>query len=68
MYFCLIIAILSTLLYINIIITDIINSRINPYLTSSKELDSEMNKTKLKISLILIMALFWATVIYFLIV
>jgi hypothetical protein len=62
MLFCLFIAILSTIIWLNITIAEILEAKLNPY----KETDASDNKrTVLKNYLSLIMALFWAIVIRF---
>lgn len=64
MYFCLVVALLATFLWINVTVADCISARLNPY--GNKERDEEDNKrAKLKTYLVIIMALFWAAVIRF---
>ena len=64
MYFCLVVALLATFIWINVTIADSINAKITPY--SNKERDEEDRKrAKLKTYLVIIMALFWAAVIRF---
>lgn len=60
MFFSILVAILSTLLYINLVCSDFINARINPY--SNKDNKTEF-KDSLKLIVILIMAIFWTIVI-----
>jgi hypothetical protein len=64
MYFCLVIAFASTLLWINILHAEYITAQINPYATGDKEEDKI--RAKMKNVLVLIMALFWSAVILYL--
>lgn len=61
MLFCLFIAILATILWINITISEIVNTKINPYASDNGEED--MNRAKLKNYIAIIMAIFWAIII-----
>ena len=64
MYFCLVVALLATFIWINVTVADCINAKITPY--GNKERDEEDGKrAKLKTYLVIIMALFWAAVIRF---
>lgn len=62
MYFVLVIAILSTLLWLNTMFTEHINAKINVY-TTNEDSDEDKQRAKLKLVLIVIMALFWGAVI-----
>lgn len=64
MYIVLVIAFLSTLLFINIMFAEHITAKVNLYKTDD---DSELdkNRARLKIALIIIMALFWAAYIHY---
>jgi len=61
MLICLFIAILATIYWINITISEIINTKINPYVSDNGEED--LNRAKIKNYVTLIMAIFWAIVI-----
>lgn len=62
MLFCLFIAILSTIIWLNITVAEVLSAKLNPY----KETDeSDKKRTVLKNYLSLIMAIFWAIVIRF---
>ena len=58
------IAILSSLIWLNITISDFINAKISPYYTGVIKID-ERNKSKIKNTLLIIMALCWAIVLRF---
>ena len=60
MLICLIIAILATVVWINITVSEVVNAKINPY-TADNETDKK--RAVIKNYLALIMALFWAIVI-----
>lgn len=64
MLFFLIVAIFCSLMWINIVITENINAKINPYLTDNGEEDNK--RAKIKIYLIVIIAIFWAIIIFYL--
>lgn len=65
MYICLVIAILSTLMWIDTLSIESINARVNPYQKSEEDKSKDhINALKRTISLI-ISALFWAAVIVF---
>ncbi len=64
MYFLLVIAFLSTLVYFNLVVSEIANSRIN--LFKNNETDNSLLISKIKYVLIIIMALSWAAIIKFL--
>ena len=63
MVFCFIIAILSTLMYINIILSDAINLRVNPVMSASKDENMALKIVALKYLLILLMSVFWSIII-----
>lgn len=60
MLFCLFIAILSTLIWVELSFAQIIEAKINPY---SQSTDAEKKRTILKNYIVIIMALFWAIVL-----
>ena len=62
MLFCLFIAILSTIIWLNITVAEILEAKLNPYKATD---ESDNKRTVLKNYLSLIMALFWAIVIRF---
>lgn len=63
MYFCLVISILSTLMWINVMYAEYIISKINPY-TNGEDKEDKM-RGKLKNILVIIMAIFWSSVILY---
>lgn len=65
MFFCLIVALLSSLLWINVLYVENINAKINPYQKTKKDMDDDRRRSVLKTILIIIMSVSWATVIYF---
>lgn len=65
MFFSLVIAIGATFLWINQWLADFVNAKINPYSTSSKDKENDVFKSKLKLWLILIIALFWSAIFRF---
>ena len=64
MYLIIVLALLSTFVYINLMLTDAINARINPY-GAGKEEKVAMLLSKIKYVLLLIMAFSWGAVIRF---
>jgi hypothetical protein len=62
MLLCLFIAILSTLIWVNITVAEILSAKLNPYKETD---DSDKKRTVLKNYLTIIMALFWAIVFRF---
>ena len=60
MLFCLFIAILSTLIWVELSFAQIIEAKINPY---SQNTDAEKKRAILKNYIVIIMALFWAIVL-----
>ena len=64
MYFCLIIAILSTLLWVNVLYTENINAKVNPYQKNDEDMKNDKRRGVLKTLLVIIMSISWATVIY----
>jgi hypothetical protein len=64
MYFCLIIAILSTLLWVNVLFTENINAKVNPYQKNDEDMKNDKRRGVLKTLLVIIMSISWATVIY----
>ena len=65
MFFSLAVAIGATILWINQWLADFINAKINPYTVSPEDKEKDNFKAKLKLWLIVIMALFWAAIIRF---
>ena len=64
MYIVLVIALLSTLMWINTLFTEHINAKLNPYRQEgSEELDKQ--RARLKLVLLIITALFWGTYIIY---
>ena len=64
MYFCLIIAILSTLLWVNVLFTENINAKVNPYQKNDEDMENDKRRGVLKTLLVIIMSISWTTVIY----
>ena len=64
MYFCLIIAILSALLWVNVLFTENINAKVNPYQKNDEDMKNDKRRGVLKTLLVIIMSISWATVIY----
>lgn len=62
MLFCLFIAILSTLIWINVSVAQSVEAKVNPY---SQDTDGERKRSILKNYLVIIMSIFWAIVIRF---
>lgn len=65
MFFSLAVAIGATILWINQWLADFINTKINPYTVSPEDKEKDNFKAKLKLWLVVIMALFWAAIIRF---
>lgn len=63
MVFCIIIAFLSTLIYVNLILSDAINMRINPNASASRDDKTAVLVAKIKYALILIMSICWGIVV-----
>lgn len=63
-YFSLILAILTSLLWVNQIIIDFINAKINPY-GSGDNTEFDVKGAKIKFILIISTSFFWGTYIYF---
>lgn len=64
MFLVIVLAILSSLIYMNLMLTDAINAKINPYGTGKDEKQAIL-LSKIKYALLVIMALTWGTVIRF---
>lgn len=64
MYFLLVLALLSTFVYANLLLTDAINARINPY-NAGQEKEQAILVSKIKYVLLFIMASSWGAVIRF---
>ena len=58
--FCLLVAIFSTLLYINLLIAEIVNAKINPYNRDENDYKREVKNSYIRIVLISIMSIFWS--------
>lgn len=65
MYYCLTIAIISTLLWINQTFAEYINTINKQYSVDGDDKDLEIEKARIKTILSIIMGLFWSAVIYF---
>ena len=65
MFFCLVIAILSTLIWINVMYVENINAKVNPYQKNGEDMENDKRRGVLKTLLVIIMSISWATVIYF---
>ena len=65
MFFSLAVAIGATILWINQWLAAFINAKINPYTVSPEDKEKDNFKAKLKLWLVVIMALFWAAIIRF---
>lgn len=65
MFFTLVVAIISTFLWINQWLADFVNARVNPYASTEEDKDRDRFNAKLKLWLIVIMALSWSIVIRF---
>jgi len=63
MVFCLIIAFLTTFIYINLLLSDAINMRINPSAAASRNEETAILVAKIKYFLILLMAVFWGIIV-----
>ena len=62
MFFITVIALFSTLMLINILVTESINARLNMYSNKDTE-EEDKNRARLKMILILISSLFWSALI-----
>lgn len=62
MYFLLVLALLSTLVYVHLMLSDAINARVNPYDTG-KDKDTAILISKIKYGFLIIMSLSWSGVI-----
>ncbi len=65
MFFSLTVAIAATFLWVNQWLADFINAKVNPYTVSEDDKKDDKFRSKLKLWLIVIMALFWGAVIRF---
>jgi hypothetical protein len=64
MYIVLVIALLSTLMWVNTLFTEYINAKLNPYRQEgSEEIDKQ--RARLKLVLLIITALFWGAYIIY---
>lgn len=64
MFFCLIIALLSTLIWINVMYVEYINAKVNPYQKTAEDMKNDERRGVLKTLLVIIMSISWASVIY----
>lgn len=64
MYFLLVVALLSTLIYLHLMVVAVVNAKINPY-GGKKDDETTVLITKIKYGLLVIMALSWSAVIRF---
>lgn len=64
MYFLIVLALLSTFIYVNLVVSDAVNARINPYAAGSDEKTAVLI-SKIKYALLIIMAFSWGAVIKF---
>jgi hypothetical protein len=60
MLFCLFVAIISSLIWVNLTFAEVVSAKLNPYKETD---DGDRKRTVIKNYLIVIMALFWAIVI-----
>lgn len=65
MYFCLVIAFLMTFLWIDSLVVSSINARVNPYQKTDEDKNRDEKDAKKRTAYIVIAALFWAAVIFF---
>ena len=64
MYIVLVIALLSTLMWVNTLFTEYINAKLNPYRQEgSEEIDKQ--RARLKLVLLIITSLFWGAYIIY---
>ena len=63
MVFCLIIALLATLIYINLLLSDAINLKVNPGFAASRNDETAVLIAKIKYVLLFVMAVFWGIII-----
>ena len=63
MFFCLIIALLSTLIWINVMYAELINAKVNPYQKTNDDMKNDERRGILKTLLVIIMSISWAIVI-----
>ena len=63
--FCLLVAIFSSLLYINLLIAEIVNAKINPYNRDENDYKREVKNSYIRIVLISIMSIFWSVFFIF---
>lgn len=61
--FCFIVALFTTLLWVNLMFTELINAKINPYQKTQEDLDIDRKRGVLKTVCIAIMSIFWAVII-----
>lgn len=62
MVFCFVVALLATFTYLNLILSDAINLRLNPAMGVSRDKDQAILVSKIKYVLILIMAITWGII------
>ena len=64
MYFYLIIALLTTFIWINVMYAEHINAKVNPYQKTDEDMKNDERRGVLKTLLVIIMSISWATIIY----
>ena len=62
MYFCRVFFLLSTFLLLNILYTEYINAKINPYQKTDADMEMDKKRGALKIALIVLMSIFGAII------
>ena len=65
MYFCLVVAILMTFLWIDNLVVSSINARVNPYQKTDADKNRDERDAKKRTAYIIIASLFWSAVIFF---
>jgi len=65
MYICLIIAILSTFKWVDTMMVDSINAKVNPYQKNDGDKKEDQTNARIRTLCIVVAAIFWAAVIYF---
>lgn len=64
MYICLGMALFFTLLWVNIMFTENINAKINPYQKTEQDAKDDRHRAVLKTISIILMSIFWSVVVY----
>ena len=65
MYFCLVIAFLTTFLWIDTLVVTAINAHVNPYQKSEEEKKEDKYNAIKRTVFIIIASLFWSLVLFF---